>query len=81
MPFLNPLEIKDSFSINLKLQKEVGKNMVLNNETKKIVYSNLDLLFEKLEDLNKKENDLKNDQKVVFVDISKIKETNTKRED
>ena len=51
---------------------------------KKIVYSNLDLLFEKLGRLNEEERKLKDDQDFVLVNISRLKESggfnNKKRE-
>ncbi len=49
---------------------------------KKVVYSNLDLLFEKLEALNEKEEELKEENDFVLINLSKLKGTggfNTKK--
>ena len=44
----------------------------LNKDIKEIIYSNLDLLFEKLERLNEDEEDLKKEQDFVLLNLSKL---------
>lgn len=54
------------------------------DDMKKIIYLNLDLLFEKLEQLNEEEEDLKKEQDFVLLNLSKLTNSggfSTKREE
>ena len=44
----------------------------LSKDIKEIIYSNLDLLFKRLDDLNEKENDLKKENDYVLLNLSKL---------